>query len=56
VIEEVDCPVDHNNVPVAVVERIDVPQLFTTVTTGTEGPAPGLATPDPIGLTQPFVV
>ena len=37
---EVVAPVLHNKVPVAVVERVDVPlQLFTTVTPGGESGA-----------------
>lgn len=40
VIGEVVAPVLHNKVPVAVVERVDVPlQLFTTVTPGVAGVA-----------------
>ena len=34
VIEEVLSPVLHNKIPVAVVDNVEVPQLFTTVTTG----------------------
>ncbi len=56
-IDEVDSPVFHNKVPVALVERTDVPsQLSTTVTTGVEGPAPGVAMPEPASLVHPFTV
>ena len=34
VIEDVVSPVFHNNVPAALVDKVDVPQLFTTVTNG----------------------
>ena len=34
VIEEVLSPVLHSKVPVAVVDNVEVPQLFTTVTAG----------------------
>jgi hypothetical protein len=34
VIEEVVSPVLHRNDPVAVVDRVELPQLFTTVTSG----------------------
>ena len=56
-IDGVDSPVFHNNVPVAFVERTDVPsQLSATVTIGVEGPAPGAATPEPASLVQPFTL
>jgi len=57
VIDEVDSPVFHNNVPVALVDNTEVPsQLSTTVTTGVEGPAPGEAMPEPASLVQPFTL
>ena len=34
VMDEVVSPVLHNKVPVAVVDKVEVPQLFTTVTIG----------------------
>ena len=37
VIEEVVAPVLHNKVPVAVVDNVEEPQLFTTVTDGADG-------------------
>jgi hypothetical protein len=46
----------HNNVPVALVLNTDVPQLFTTVTTGVDGIAVGDAVPDPAKLVHPFTV
>lgn len=55
VIDEVVAPVLHNNVPVAVVESVELPQLFTMVTTGVDGIAFGAATPLPVKLVQPFI-
>ena len=37
VIEEAVDPLLHNNVPVAVVDRVEVPQPFTTLTVGADG-------------------
>jgi putative N-acetylmannosamine-6-phosphate epimerase len=55
VIDEVVSFVLHNRLPVAVVDKVDVPlQLSTTVTTGVEGVVFGAATPEPAALTQPF--
>ena len=46
VIDGVDSPVFHNNVPVAFVERTEVPsQLSVTVTTGVTGPSATVNTP-----------
>ena len=53
VIDVVDAPVLHNNVPGAVVERTELPQLFETFTTGVEGTVSGAATPEPAALVQP---
>ena len=54
---EVVAPVLHNKVPVAVVERVDVPlQLFTTVTKGVTGVVFGAAVPLPAALGHPFTV
>ena len=47
VIEEVLSPVLHNKVPEAVVDKVELPQLFTTVTTGVAGNATGAAVPKP---------
>lgn len=46
----------HSNVPVAVVERIELPQLFATVTTGVAGTALGADVPLPAKLVHPFTV
>ena len=47
----------QSNVPVALVERTEVPlQLSTTVTTGVEGVDLGAAMPEPASLVQPFTV
>jgi len=57
VIDEVDSPVFHNNVPVALVDNTEVPsQLSTTVTTGVDGVDLGDATPEPASLVQTFTV
>lgn len=56
-IDEVDSPVFHNKVPVALVDSTDVPsQLSTTVTAGADGVDLGDAIPDPASLVQPFTV
>lgn len=55
-IELVVAPVLHSNDPAAVVERVDVPQLFTTVTTGIAGVVFGAAVPIPGILVHPFMV
>ena len=49
-------PVLHNNGSLPVVDNFELPQLFTTVTAGTEGIAFGADTPLPIGLAQPSTV
>ena len=54
--EAVVAPLLHNKVPVAVVDKTDVPQLLTTVTTGAVGIAFGAATPEPAALIQPLTV
>ena len=55
--EEVVAPVLHNNVPVAVVDKVDVPlQLLTTFTVGVEGAVFGAAVPEPASLVQPSTV
>ena len=58
VIEDVVAPVLHNKVApaAAVVDKVVVPQLFTTVTTGAAGVAFGAAMPEPAVLVQPFTV
>ena len=49
-------PVLHNNVPVALVDNVDDPQLSTTLTIGAGGTVFGLATPEPARLVQVFTV
>ena len=57
VIDEVVAPLLHNKEPVNdVAVNIELPQLFTTVTTGADGIACGAATPLPEGLVHPFTV
>lgn len=56
VIDEVDAPLLHNNVPAAVVESVELPQLFTTVTLGVTGIVLGADVPDPVPLVHPLTV
>jgi hypothetical protein len=57
VIDGVVSVVLHNNVPDAVVDKVEVPlQLFTTLTEGVAGVVFGAATPEPAELVQPFTV
>ena len=57
VIDALEDPVLHNKLPPAFVDNVELPlQLFTTVTTGVAGAVPGVATPDPAALVQPFTV
>ena len=50
-------PLLHNKEPVKdVAVNIELPQVFTTVTTGADGIAFGAATPLPEGLVHPFTV
>ncbi|MNR62271.1 hypothetical protein D3C85_1842490 [compost metagenome] len=54
---DVVAPVLHNNVPMAVVDKVDVPsQLSTTVTLGADGVVLGAAVPLPDRLVHPFTV
>ena len=47
----------HNNVPDAVVDKVDVPsQLLVTFTVGADGVDFGAAVPDPSALAQPLTV
>ena len=55
-IEEVVAPVLHNKLPVAVVDIVEEPQLFTTATAGADGMAFGAAMPEPAPLVQPSTV
>ena len=57
VIVEVFAPVLHNNVPVALVDKVEVPsQLSVTLTDGAAGVVFGDAIPDPAKLVQPLAV
>src|SRR6185503_8916826 len=49
-------PVPHNIVPPAGIDRTELLQLFTTVTTGVAGVAFGAAMPEPAALVQPLTV
>ena len=50
-------PLFHNKEPVNdVAVKIELPQLFTTVTTGADGIAFGAAIPLPERLVHPFTV
>lgn len=54
--EGVVAPVLHKIEPPAIVDKIDVPQLFMTLTLGADGITIGVAVPDPAALVQPFTV
>ena len=56
VIEGVVAPVLHNKLPAAVVDKTELPQLFTTVITGADGIVTGAAVPLPGPLVHPFTV
>jgi len=56
VMEGVVAPVLHNNVPDAEVARVDVPQLFATVTAGTPGDTFGAALAEAWALMHPLTV
>jgi hypothetical protein len=53
---DVEAPVLHSSVPVAVVDKTDDPQSLTTVTTGVAGMVLGAAVPLPDALVQPLTV
>jgi hypothetical protein len=54
VIEEVVCPPGlHKMVPGAVVDKTELPQLFTTFTEGVAGMVNGAARPEPGALVHP---
>jgi hypothetical protein len=53
---DVAAPVFHSRVPAAVVDRVDDPQLFTTVTNGAAGTVLGAAVALPGKLVHPFSV
>src|SRR4249920_515164 len=55
--DEVVAPLLHNKEPVKdVAVNVELPQLFTTVTTGADGMSFGVATPLPGTLVHPFTV
>jgi hypothetical protein len=57
VIDEVVAPLLHNKEPVNdVAVNVELPQLFTAVTTGADGMSFGAAIPLPEELVQPFTV
>jgi hypothetical protein len=57
VIDEVVAPLLHNKEPVNdVAVNIELPQLFSTVTTGADGISLGAATPLPGRLVHPVTV
>ena len=53
-IDDVAAAVLHNNVPAALVDNTEVPQLSATFTNGADGITFGFATPEPAALTQPL--
>ena len=53
--DEVVAPLLHNREPAALVESVELPQLFTTVTTGAEGVVLGADIPLPAVLLQPLL-
>ena len=48
-------PLLQSIVPPAGIDKVELPQLFTTVTTGV-AVTTGAATPEPAALIQPFTV
>ena len=55
-IDGVVAPVLHNIVPPAGIERVELLQLFVTVTVGVAGIASGAAVPEPAALVHPLTV
>ena len=55
-IEEVVAPLPQSIEPPSGIERVELPQLFTTVTTGAAGIAFGAATPVAGALVHPLSV
>ena len=49
-------PLLHSRLPAAFVDKVDEPQLLTTVTTGAAGIAFGAAVAEPAALVQPLTV
>jgi hypothetical protein len=56
VIEAVVAPVLHNIVPPVGIDKVELPQLLTTVTTGVAVIAFGAAVPEPAALVHPLSV
>ena len=56
VIEAVLAPLLHKIVPPVGIDKVELPQLLTTVTTGVAGVATGAAMPEPAALVQPLTV
>ena len=56
VIEAVVAPLLHNIVPPAGIDKSELPQLLTTVTTGVAVIAFGAARPEPVALIHPLTV
>ena len=56
VIEAVVAPLLHKMVPPAGIDRAELAQLFTTVTSGVAGTAFGAAMADPAALVHPLTV
>jgi hypothetical protein len=54
VMEVVVAPVLHNNVPLAVVDKVELPQASISLTVGADGTLSGAAVPDPDALVQPL--
>ena len=52
--EVVVAPLLHNIASPAGMDRVEVPQLFATVTTGAAGMTFGAATPEAAALLHPF--
>ena len=55
-IDELVSAVLHNNIPDADVDKLDVPQLFTTFIEGAVGVVFGAAVPEPAELVHPLTV
>jgi len=56
VIDDVVAPVLQANVPEALVDNVELPQLSTSVTKGAEGMIFGAAVPEPAAPVHPFMV
>jgi hypothetical protein len=56
VIDGVVPPLLQAKAPVALVDKVELPQLFATVTTGADGATFGDAIPEPDPLIHPLIV